>query len=94
MDSNGYNKSLFDTEDGECYICGFVGDTARHEVIYGTGNRAQSKKYGLWVALCPRCHQRVHANQKEYEWLKEKAYNLFCEEHSREFFYKIYRRYY
>lgn len=67
MDSNGYNKSLLDTEAGECYLCPYVGDTARHEIFYGTSTRALSKRLGLWVNLCPRCHAEVHADKKDGE---------------------------
>lgn len=64
VDSNGYNESIMSTEEGVCVLCGLVTDTARHEVFYGTATRALSKKYGLWVNLCPRCHARVHADKK------------------------------
>ena len=62
LDRNGYSKSIMATTAGECYLCGYVGETARHEVFYGTGTRALSKRYGLWVNLCPRCHAEVHAH--------------------------------
>lgn len=64
MDSNGYNKSLLDTEYGVCYLCSYHGDTARHEIFYGTGTRALSKRFGLWINLCPRCHAEVHADKE------------------------------
>ena len=62
MDSNGYNKSLLNTEAGVCYICHCEVDTARHEVFGGNGTRAISKRYGLWVNLCPMCHEYIHRN--------------------------------
>lgn len=62
MDRNGYRPSILATTAGECYLCHHVGDTARHEVYYGTGTRALSKRYGLWVDLCPRCHNQVHGD--------------------------------
>jgi len=64
MDRNGYNSSLLQTEDGKCFLCGRITATARHEVFPGTGNRSLCKKYGLWVNLCPSCHDKVHADQK------------------------------
>ena len=70
-DRNGYNKSIMATTAGECYLCGYEGETARHEVFYGTGARALSKHYGLWVNLCPRCHAEVHADPES-----EKAVTL------------------
>lgn len=62
--NNGYRPSIIATEDGVCMLCGLCTSTARHEIFYGTGERALSKKYGLWVNLCPRCHARVHADKQ------------------------------
>lgn len=62
MDSNGYNKSLFDTKDGTCYITGRKCDTARHE-IFNKHARQFSKEDGLWVAVSPEMHERIHANE-------------------------------
>ena len=62
MDRNGYNKSIMATTAGECYLCHRQCDTARHEVFGGCGTRTLSKRYGLWVNLCPRCHAEVHAD--------------------------------
>lgn len=79
---NGYSKSLFDTEDGTCYICGFQGDTARHEVLHGP-SRQLSKRTGLWLAVCPRCHMAIHAEDNgKYLYLKEKAQELFENEYN------------
>ena len=73
MDRNGYNDSLFVTEHGKCYICHRHIDTARHEVLHGP-NRQLSKKYGLWINVCPSCHTRVHAEDNgRYRYLKELA---------------------
>lgn len=77
MDRNGYNPSLFETEDGTCYLCGYVGDTARHEIWHGP-NRERAKQDGLWLALCPRCHGKVHAEDNgKYKFLKEAAQALW-----------------
>lgn len=62
MDRNGYNKSILATTDGVCYICGKYCETARHEIYGGAGTRSLSKRYGLWVNICPECHARVHAD--------------------------------
>lgn len=62
--NNGYKPSILSTEAGVCVFCGLCTDTARHEIFYGTGERTLSKKYGLWVNLCPRCHARVHADKQ------------------------------
>ncbi len=74
---NGYNPSLFETEDGTCYLCGTVTDTARHEVFHGP-NRQNSKAHGMWLCLCPECHRKVHREDNgEYLFLKEAAQELW-----------------
>lgn len=57
VDSNGYAPSVVQVRGSECFRCGYEGDTARHEIFYGEGRREKSKRLGLWVHLCPRCHQ-------------------------------------
>lgn len=95
MDRNGYNPSILATEDGVCMLCGLCTDTARHEVFYGTGERKLSKRYGLWVNLCPRCHSKVHED-KQGEWnktLEALAENAFIRHgHSKEEFDRIFRQ--
>lgn len=94
MDRNGYNKSLFNTEGGECYICHKIGDTARHEVLHGP-SRQLSKKYGLWLNLCPDCHTRVHARDNgKYRYLKEDAQRLFEEHYPDKNFLSLFGRRY
>ena len=66
MGKNGYIDSILDTEDGVCYLCGKHTETCRHE-IFGGSNRKDSKRLGLWVNLCPDCHncspKGVHFNR-------------------------------
>ena len=60
LDANGYAPSIaqpFGT--GVCFFCEASGDLARHE-IFNASNRNNSKAYGAWVSLCPRCHMKVH----------------------------------
>lgn len=76
-DRNGYNKSLFSTENGECFICGARRETARHEVMYGIANRPLAKYDGLWLNVCPACHRRIHERPCEHLWLKEAAQRLY-----------------
>ena len=71
MDSNGYNKSIMQKTQG-CYFCHKGGDLARHEIFFGNGPRKLSKMLGLWVYLCPICHERVH-NEIKYD--KDNTYD-------------------
>lgn len=76
-DSNGYNDSLLPTEEGTCFVCRNVLETVRHEVFYGTANRENSKREGMWVNVCVACHRNIHANPEQYLMLKEVAQKTF-----------------
>lgn len=69
LDSNGYAPTIMPHEPPHCYRCGFwKTDTARHE-IYGGSRRTASKQLGLWVNVCPACHDRIHASGAETDEL-------------------------
>lgn len=97
LDRNGYAPSILDTEQGVCFACGNYGDTARHEIYYGTGNRTVSKMTGLWVNLCPRCHRIVHEKADNGVLdgaLKRSGYRVFCIDNDPEAFRALIGRYY
>lgn len=60
------SKSMLDTKKGVCYLCGKYGPTEKHHIFGGVANRRLSEQDGLWVYLCPDCHNRppngVHFN--------------------------------
>ena len=60
------SKSILDTQKGVCFMCGKYGPTEKHHIMQGTANRKLSEQDGLWVYLCPDCHNRppngVHFN--------------------------------
>mgnify|MGYP007022354743 CR=1 FL=1 len=79
MDRNGYNPSLL----GDWMFCAmcfrFVPKLQRHEVFHndmGGKLRAKSKKYGLWLSVCPACHARIHTSPKENADLKARAQRM------------------
>lgn len=95
MTRNGYiNEPLLDTESGVCYICGFHGDCAVHE-IYPGASRATSKRIGAYVWLCPKCHNLVHVHSDfAIRHLKKPFQDKYLETHSREEFRKLIGRFY
>ena len=97
MGKNGYSKSLLDTVSGKCYVCGAETETARHEIFFGK-NRQLSKQYGMWVNLCPACHNSsplgVHNNHELDQYLKEIGQKVFEETYSYEKFMEIFGRSY
>lgn len=77
------SKSILDTKKGVCFMCGRHEFTEKHHIMQGTANRKLSEQDGLWVYLCPDCHNRppngVHFNRENMEWLHklgQKAYEL------------------
>lgn len=84
----------------ECYLCrkdarilGYYGELTseglhRHHVMYGTANRQQSEKYGLWVWLCVKHHNEdhglyaVHYNQQVNINLRMEAERQFLRTHT------------
>lgn len=58
MDRNGYEPSILGAYNF-CFVCYKQGDLARHEVFHGAF-RERSKKYGLWINVCPECHNKIH----------------------------------
>lgn len=70
LDRNGYAPSILQEDaDERCWLCGengFWNGIDRHEVFGGRGRREKSKRLGLWLTLCRRCHQTrptaVHQN--------------------------------
>lgn len=92
LDSNGYAPSIMGTYADECYVCGRGGEMARHEVIYGTAYRQISKEHGLWIYVCPRCHDRIHRG--DFPELKMMAQVLYERTHSRAEWMKLIGRNY
>ena len=67
------SKSILDTQKHICFLCGRYGPTEVHHIFGGTANRKLSEQDGLWVYLCPDCHNRppngVHFNPQTALWL-------------------------
>lgn len=77
-------------EDGTCYLCMMLHSDYRrrsnlqeHHVIFGTGNRRLSERYGLKVYLCLYHHtegpEAVHKNAALARMLKARAQKAFRE---------------
>lgn len=78
LDQNGYAPSImYLPNDGDadgCFVCGNGGDLARHEIYFGTAYRNRSKELGLWIRVCPACHDEIHNGDKDLDrQLKELA---------------------
>lgn len=55
----------FYDEPERCFRCGVEGMMAHHHLITGKPGRQLSEKYGLVVALCPKCHEFIHSGRPE-----------------------------
>lgn len=63
LNKNGYAPSILGAFD-DCYLCHREGDLARHEIFHGA-LRQKSKAYGLWIHVCPMCHELIHNTPKK-----------------------------
>lgn len=88
MSQSKYAPSLFDTEDGHCYICGRYDLTARHEIFRGT-NRQNSKRTGLWINVCDICHRNLHKRDNELEMCR-RGQRRYERTHTRDEFIQIF----
>ena len=62
------SKSIIeDNREHTCHYCGRYVEVPHKHHIFGAANRKWSEKYGLWVYLCPQCHNMspdsVHQNK-------------------------------
>ena len=85
-------------EKGVCWVCGRVCATHKHH-IFGAANRANSERHGLFVHLCPPCHNMgdrgVHFNRELMEHLHREGQAAFERVHgSREDFMRIFGKNY
>lgn len=73
-------KSIISNER-ECWVCNTSYGLHKHHIIYGSANRKQSEKYGLWVYLCGKHHnlsdEGVHFNKDLDTSLKQLAQERF-----------------
>ena len=76
-----------------CFLCGKGGDLARHE-IYGGADRQTSKAVGLWVLLCPACHEKAHSQSSWADALKQLGQREFIREHGADDFNALFGRNY
>ena len=93
LDRNGYSPSLLNKADNECYLCHKQGALQRHE-IYGASNRDFSKKLGMWIDVCPRCHSLIHNNPVDHIPLKQEGQRIFEREYGHERFVAVFSRNY
>lgn len=80
------SKSIIEgNESLKCHCCGrWVGAPHKHH-IFGGANRKFSEAYGLWVYLCPTCHNignhGVHQDKelmKKYHEIGQRAFEADC----------------
>ena len=57
------SKSIMQTGEKQCYLCGRKTCLERHHVLGGVANRKLSEAYGLWIYLCADCHRGTEGAQ-------------------------------
>lgn len=83
---------MHDKESGYCYLCALLNNDytykprEEHHVVFGSGQRESSEKYGLKVYLCPEHHRggpyAPHNNKEIREMLCKIARERFEEEYT------------
>ena len=53
-------ESIIKTEPGVCLLCGKHGQTQKHHLMSGAANRRLSEEDGLFIYVCPMCHEMIH----------------------------------
>lgn len=71
LDRNSYAPSILQDREG-CFLCGRYTDLDRHEPL-NSYNRKKSKRLGLWVILCRKCHDDTHKHPEKAMLLKRMA---------------------
>ena len=66
-------ESIIKTVPGVCLLCGKTGPTEKHHLMSGTANRRLAEEDGLFIYLCPMCHQIVHMDPKVNRTTKQFA---------------------
>lgn len=67
--------------DYECYLCGNVLRLQVHHLLHGFANRSKADRRGLWVYLCPECHNNVHLNNEldlKLKKIAQRHYERHC----------------
>ena len=63
LDRNGYAPAIWG-DFSFCPLCGKNSEVLqRHEVFhndFGGKTRDKAKAYGLWLNVCPKCHDDIH----------------------------------
>ena len=76
----------------ECKICGIWGHTQKHHLIFGTGYRKLSDKYGLIINVCFKCHRKIHDNGEMALWSKQEGQRIFEKEHGHTKYMEVFGR--
>lgn len=76
----------------ECYICKTTIGLHKHHLLHGTANRKIADRYGLWVYLCFRHHEKVHLDVDLDDEFKKLAQRKFEETGTREDFMRVFGR--
>ena len=79
----------------KCYICKRPA-TCQHHLIYGRGKRRISDREKLTIAICDKCHYKIHNHHIKDAELKEMAQNTWLKynNNNRERWYKMFYKFF
>lgn len=88
-------KSIMVDSYDYCVLCGSSYMVDVHHCIHGiTSNKQYAEDYGLLVPLCRICHDKLHSQGKDREYLERIAQERFEEVYPELSFLKIFGRNY
>lgn len=91
-------SSLLQGDEKKCYVCGKTTGLHKHEVFYGTSNRAKSIRYGCQVWLCGHHHNMsndgIHFDKALDLKVKKLTQEAFEQKYSHEFFMQVFKKNY
>lgn len=72
-------KSIVQTDDTICYLCGGPNPTDWHHVYNGTANRKKSEADGMKIKVHRKCHDYIHKHEITDLSIKAHCLEIWCE---------------
>lgn len=60
-------KSIVQIDDDRCFVCRNAFGSQTHHIFPGNPNRRLSDQDGLFIRVCPECHDKLHCGKNSGE---------------------------
>ena len=72
-------KSIIQTDDTICYLCGMPKPTDWHHVYNGSANRRKSEADLIKIKVHRKCHEYIHSHELTDLSIKARCQDIWCE---------------